>query len=301
MYRLFCLFLACITINVPTKNIVLDSFLTDQKSIDFQGHRGCRGLMPENTIPGFLHALDLGVTTLELDVVITKDHRVICSHEPWYSHEIALDPMGNTIAEADEKNHKIYHLDYAETTNYDVGTKYHPRFPDQKKMPAYKPLLEAVIDSAEAHAKKTNRALPYYNIETKITPAGDGVFHPTPEVFSELILEILYDKGIAERSIIQSFDPRTLQYIRKNHPKIKLALLVENQNSIENNIGGLGFIPDIYSPDFTLVNEETIEFCRQKNMKIIPWTVNELSDMQKLVQLGVDGIISDYPDKFKDL
>jgi len=257
--------------------------------------------MPENTIPGFLQALDLGVTTLEMDVVITKDHRVICSHEPWFSNEIALDPMGNPITEADEKNHKIYSLDYSATTKYDIGIKNHPRFPDQKKIALHKPLLEAVIDNAEAHTRRTNRELPYYNIETKITPAGDGVFHPSPEVFSELILDILYEKGIAKRCIIQSFDNRTLKYIRKNHPDIKLALLIENENSAEHNIRELGFNPDIYSPEFTLVNAELIAFCRRLEIEVIPWTVNELDDMNKLILLGVDGLISDFPNKFKSL
>src|SRR5690606_32726216 len=176
--------------------------------------------MPENTIPGFLQALDLGVTTLEMDVVITKDHRVICSHEPWFSNEIALDPMGNPITEADEKNHKIYSLDYSATMKYDNGIKKHPRFPDQKKIALHQPRLETVIDNAEAHARRTNRELTYSNIETKITAAGDGVFHPSPEVISELIVDILYEKGIAKRCIIQSFDNRTLKDIRKNHPDI---------------------------------------------------------------------------------
>ena len=116
-----------------------------------------------------------------------------------------------------------------------------------------------------------------------------------------MILEILYEKNIAERSIIQSFDVRTLQYIHKHHPDIKLALLIENKNSIKHNLNDLGFIPDIYSPDFTLIDAELIEFCHQKKMKVIPWTVNELSDMQRLILLGVDGLISDYPDKFKSL
>ncbi|WP_239541057.1 glycerophosphodiester phosphodiesterase [Cryomorpha ignava] len=279
----------------------MDSNQIVQKNADFQGHRGCRGLMPENTIPGFLRALDLGVTTLEMDVVVTKDHRVICSHEPWFSHDIALDPSGIEIKEENEKNHRIYAMDYTNTQNYDVGLKLHPRFPDQQKLPAHKPLLEDVIDSAEYHAGEKKRELPYYNIETKTTPEGDGIFHPSPEVFVDLLLEIIYEKGIAERTIIQSFDTRTLQYIHIKHPDIKLALLIENDKSIEHNIQALGFIPDIYSPDFTLVNANLIAFCHRKKIEVIPWTVNELSDMKVLILLGVDGLISDYPDRFKSL
>src|SRR5690606_26697033 len=139
----------------------------------------------------------LGVTTLEMDVVITKDHRVICSHEPWFSHELALDSLGRAISKEDEKNHKIYELEYTATTRYDVGLRENFSFPHQQKFSTHKPLLEEVIDSTETHARKTNRPLPYYNIETKITPAGDGVFHPSPAIFSDLILEILYEKNIA--------------------------------------------------------------------------------------------------------
>ena len=273
----------------------------NKKNIDFQGHRGCRGLMPENTIPGFLYALDLGVTTLEMDVVISKDHRVVCSHEPWFSHEISLDPDGKEILEEDEKNHKIYSKNYGDSCNYDVGLKIHPRFPDQKKLAAHKPLLEDVIDTTEKYAREKSLELPYYNIETKSTPEGDGIYHPSPEVFSDLLLKIIHDKGVAKRTIIQSFDNRTLKHIHKKDPHIKLALLIENEKSIEHNIGDLGFMPDIYSPDFTLVNADLVAFCQRKKIEVIPWTVNELSDMKQLILMGVNGIISDFPDRFKDL
>ena len=271
------------------------------QSFDFQGHRGCRGLMPENTIAGFLEALDLGVTTLEMDVVITKDHKVICSHEPWFSHEISLDPTGSAFAEAEEKTHSIYKMTFAETQKYDVGLKPHPRFPDQKKFAATKPLLEDVILKSEKHALEQNRPLPYFNIETKCLPQTDGLLHPRPEVFSDLLLEVIFKTGVSERAIIQSFDVRTLQYIHKKYPQIKLALLIENDLTTAKNLEVLGFTPDIYSPDFILVNDNLIAFCRSENMKIIPWTVNKLSDMKYLISMGVDGLISDFPNKFLSL
>lgn len=284
-----------------SNNSGLEKNQINKKNIDYQGHRGCRGLIPENTIPGFLHALDLGVTTLEMDVVITKDHQVICSHEPWFSHEISLDSKGIEIKEVDEKNHKIYGMSYADSCSYDVGLKPHPRFPDQKTLPIQKPLLKDVIDKAENYAREMDRVLPYYNIETKSTPEGDGIFHPSPEKFSDLLLEIIYDKGVTERTIVQSFDNRTLKYIHKKNPNINLALLIENEESIEHNLRDLGFNPDIYSPDFSLVNAELIAFCQRNKIKVVPWTVNEISDMKKLISMGVDGLISDYPDRFKSL
>ncbi len=279
---------------------VADIFSNNRK-IDFQGHRGCRGSMPENTVPGFLRALDLGVQTLEMDAVITMDNQVICSHEPWFSHEISQKEDGSEILEAEEKSHKIYEMTFRETQNYDVGLKKHPRFPDQEKMHITKPLLSDVIVKADKHAKLTNRPLPYYNIETKCLPETDNINHPTPEIFSNLLLKVIFENNVSERCIIQSFDVRTLQYIHKNHPEIKLALLIENNQSAEENLDLLGFTPDIYSPDFILVTDNLVAFCHERNMKLIPWTVNESTAMKKLISMGVDGLISDFPEKFNDL
>jgi glycerophosphoryl diester phosphodiesterase len=272
--------------------------MQSSKTIDFQGHRGCRGLLPENTIPGFLKALDLGVTTLEMDVVITADKKVILSHEPWFSHEICLDPQGNEISEDDERNHNIYKLTYAETQRYDCGSKVHPRFLQQQKMHATKPLLADVILAAEAHAVAAKRPLPFYNIETKSLPERDEIFHPGPEEFSSLLADVIITSGISDRAIIQSFDVRTLQALRRSNPDIALALLIENNLTPEANLDLLGFIPEIYSPDYALVDEELVAFCKSKDMKLIPWTVNDAAEMKKLISMGVDGIISDYPDKF---
>jgi len=271
------------------------------ENLDTQGHRGCRGLLPENTIPGFLKALDLGVTTLEMDVVITKDSLVLVSHEPWFSHEIATDPTGRLIESDDEKDHKIFEMTYEQTQAYDVGSRKHERFPEQQKMELTKPLLSDVIKAAEAHAKETSRPLPYYNIETKSTPKGDNVFHPEPHVFSDLLAGVLKDENILDRAYVQSFDPRTLQYIHKNYPEVKLVLLVENINGAGANLSNLGFTPEVYSPNYKLVNEELVSFCKQKDMKLIPWTVNEKGEMEELISLGVDGLITDYPNRFNEL
>ncbi|MGB6035695.1 MAG: glycerophosphodiester phosphodiesterase [Cryomorphaceae bacterium] len=267
------------------------------KKLDFQGHRGCRGLMPENTIPAFEKALDLGVTTLEMDVVITKDNKVLLSHEPWFSHEIAIDPNGTSISEEDERNHRIYEMSYEDTQAYDVGMKAHPRFPDQEKIKAKKPLLSDVIIFAEAHAKETSRPLPYYNIETKSLPAGDGIFHPEPEKFVDLLMAVINEGGASDRTTIQSFDVRTLQVAKTKYPKMKLVLLVENTETPEQNLQSLGFTPDIYSPDYALVDDDLISFAKEKGMKIIPWTVNEREEMNELIDMGVDGLITDYPNR----
>ena len=271
------------------------------KMFDTQGHRGCRGLMPENTIPAFKKALEIGVKTLEMDVVITSDNEVVLSHDPYLSHEMCSDSNGNRISEESEKSYRIYGMTFAELQHFDCGKIPHPRFPDQQKMEAKKPLLSSVIDSSEAYAKKLGRDLPFYNIETKSTVAGDAIFHPKPDVFAQLLLDVVFEKGIENRFILQSFDVRTLQYTHQKYPNIKLALLVENNQSIEENIEVLGFNPDIYSPDYNLLTKSDIKYCKEHNMQLIPWTVNEKEDMQYLIDLGVDGIISDYPDRLMDV
>lgn len=270
-----------------------------QRPFDLQGHRGARGHWPENSIPGMLRALDMGVTTLEMDAVISADRQVLLSHEPFLSHEFCLLPDGGAIPEAEERSYNLYQMTYAEIAAFDCGSKPHPRFPQQQKLRVSKPLLAEVIDSAEAHARRTGRPAPLYNIETKCSPEGDGVYHPEPETFIGLLAEVVRSRNTAARTTIQSFDPRTLQAGRQRHGSLglKWALLVENEDGLEANLARLGFTPDIYSPDHRLVTAELVQQCRTRGMALIPWTANEPDEIRRLLELGVDGIISDYPDR----
>jgi glycerophosphoryl diester phosphodiesterase len=271
-----------------------------KKYFDKQGHRGCRGLMPENTIPAMVKALDLGCTTLEMDVVITKDGQVVLSHEPFFNHEISTKPDGTAVTESEEKSLNIFHMTYDEVITYDVGLKPHPRFPQQQKIKATKPLLKAVIDSCDSHATAEKRALPFYNIETKTTKAGDGIYHPNPAEFVNTLMAVIKEKKIEDRVIVQSFDIRTLQYLHQNFPHIKTALLVEApfDKSLAIRLKELGFIPSIYSPNYSIVTPLLVKQCRDLGMKVIPWTVNDKATIQRLTNMGVDGIITDDPNLF---
>jgi len=269
--------------------------------LDVQGHRGARALYPENTIPAFIYALELGVTTLEMDVVITKDSQVVLSHEPWMGHEIALSPENREISEREEKNYNIYRMTYAEVLRFDCGSKPHPRFSDQLKMEVYKPLLKEVIDTIEKLIAKNNLPKVIYNIETKTEPQGDSIFHPAPNAFSELLMQVIHEKGIAERVTVQSFDVRTLQYIHQKYPDMKLVLLIGEAIQPETALNLLGFVPFAYSPDYKLVNRQLRTFCTEKNMQLIPWTVNDSAEAKRLLELKVDGIISDNPAMIVDL
>ena len=269
---------------------------------DKQGHRGCRGLMPENTIPAMLKAIDLGVTTLELDVVITKDKKVILSHEQWFGQEITTKPDGTYMGEREERKYNIYWMTYEQTKTFDVGMKPHPRFPQQQKIKVTKPLLSDVIDSVNKDMMTRRRPFPYYNIETKTNPEFDGVFQPKPGEFVELLMAVIKEKQIEDHVIIQSFDFRTLQYLHQHYPSIKTAMLIEDfdKRSLDEQVKALGFTPTIYSPAYQLVNEKLLKNCHQQNMKVIPWTVNEKAKIEELKKMGVDGIITDYPNLFID-
>ena len=273
-----------------------------QGEFDKQGHRGCRGLMPENTVPAMLHALGMGVTTLEMDVVITKDKKVILSHEPWFGKEITTKPDGKYIGEREERTYNIYWMTYEQTKTFDVGMKPHPRFPQQQKMKATKPLLADVIDSIKVDMMTRRRPFPFYNIETKTNPEFDGVFHPKPEEFVELLMAVIKEKQIEDFVIIQSFDFRTLQYLHKQYPAIKTAMLIEDfdKRTLAEQVKALGFTPTIYSPAYKLVTEDLLKKCHSQNMKVIPWTVNDKATIDKLKEMGVDGIITDYPNLFSE-
>jgi glycerophosphoryl diester phosphodiesterase len=269
--------------------------LAQQKKFDVQGHRGARGIMPENTIPGMIKALQLGVTTLEMDIVISKDKQAIVSQEPYFNHEFSLMPNGKEILFKDEKKNNIYKMDYAEVKKFDVGSKVHPRFLGQQKMKAYKPLLAELIDSVEIFVKNNKLAKPDYNIETKLIRKGDGEFQPSPEEYIDIIMDIVKRKKLEKRVIIQSFDIRSLQYLHQKYPKMRTSLGIDEKEDFENNIKELGFVPTIYSPYSVLVGKNLVDKCHAAGVKIIPWTVNSLKDLKYLISLGVDGIITDYP------
>lgn len=266
-----------------------------QKKFDVQANRGARGIMPENTIPAMLKALDLGATTLQMNIVVSKDKQAVVSQEPYFNHEFSLTPTGKPILLKDEKKHNIYKMDYAEVKKYDVGSKLHPRFPGQQKFKAYKPLLGELLDSVERYVKVNKLAKPDYSIETKLIRKGDGEFQPSPEEFVELIMDIVKQRKLEKRVIIQSFDIRSLQYLHQKYPKIRTSLGIDEKEDFENNIKDLGFKPTIYSPYSVLVGKNLVDKCHKAGIKIIPWTVNSVKDLEYLIGLGVDGIITDYP------
>lgn len=264
--------------------------------IDLQGHRGARGLLPENTIAGVVEALDHAVQTIELDVVISADGEVVVSHEPWMSGAICRTPAGDDVTAEDERSFNIFQMTYEEVAAFDCGSRGHADFPRQRQTAAAKPLLRQLIRIADGYTQRMKQALPLYNVEIKSHPDGDGRYHPDPEDFARLVYDVLAEEDVLDRSSVQSFDPRSLQAVRALDPSMRLALLVSNDLGYAVNLERLGFVPEIYSPNYDLVDEALLDSAHADGLLVIPWTVNDRGAMRELLELGVDGLITDYPD-----
>ena len=263
-------------------------------SLDLQGHRGMRGLFPENSILGFLKALELGVNTLELDIVMSGDTQLVVSHEPFISSAICQYPGWRQIPKETEKELNMYHMTYNEIKAFDCGSLLNQDFLLQEKSRVSKPLLTEVLDTVEQVATAKGQLI-HYNIELKSELALEGIYHPEVAVFCEAAYQAINNQVDWPRITIQSFDFRILRYFNKHYPEVQLALLIENELSWELNIDSLGFKPEIYSCDYALLSAETISELQEINMKVIPWTVNDSLDMRQLIHWGVNGLITDYP------
>ena len=281
--------------------------LEELTAFDLQGHRGCRGLYPENTLQAMIHAVDLGVTTLEMDVVITRDGKVVLSHEPWLNATICLDPEGNPIPKTDEKAWNIYAMTYDSLSRCDCGSLEHPEFSQQINTEAVKPMLHDVIQEVESYINEHGKASIKYSIEIKSSRAGDNVYHPIPSESVEEVYKVIdqaLDSIAMRRVSIQSFDLRVLRALRKGQLEgkysqdLSIVLLDGENGNLREIIAELGFVPDIYSPRYNLVYSSRIEDAHAAGVFVIPWTVNEVEDMKRLIEMGVDGIITDYPDRF---
>jgi glycerophosphoryl diester phosphodiesterase len=282
------------TLNLQSQNEKAISKPTTYK-FDLQGHRGARGLAPENTLKAFQKALELGVNTLELDLAVTKDKQIVVSHEPWMNADICLDPNGQEIEKAKEKSFNIYKMTYEEVITYDCGSKYNPAFPEQILETSYKPLLKDVLHMADSLSKNHGKKISY-NIEIKSLPEGDDFYHPKPTEFVKLVMDLLQKETDMDRVNLQSFDFRILKELHQSYPDATLAALVYDTD-LDSILTELGFVPEIYSPHSPLVDQNLVSKAHAKGMKVIPWTVNEPEQMKKLLKLGVDGLITDYPDR----
>ncbi|MFL9832192.1 glycerophosphodiester phosphodiesterase family protein [Flavobacterium sp. ST-87] len=267
-----------------------------KQHVEVQGHRGDRGNFPENTLPAFLSAIHKGADVIEMDVVISKDKKVVVSHEAFMSSLYVTTPDGLAIAKEKEKTYNLYAMNYDSIKKFDSGSNGNPLFPQQKKLKTYKPLLAEVIDSVEKEIAKNHYKRVRYNIEIKSEKKEYGISQPQPEEFVDLVMKVIQEKGIESFMNIQSFDPYLLNELHKKYPKVKIALLT-SKPGIDKNLRELTFKPQIYSPNYKLVSAVFLDSLRAKHIKVIPWTVNNHEDIQKMLDLKVDGIITDYPER----
>ena len=259
------------------------------------GHRGARGLYPENTIESFLYAAGLGLDGIELDVVISKDDKVVVSHEPWMNPKTCTQPNNSNVSFLRRKN--LYRMNYEDIQKYDCGLRGNPYFPEQKKMRGYKPLLSEAIEQVESFVKKNNLPLPVYVIEIKSMWITDDEMHPPPLEFVRLVVAELLPFNITNRILIQSFDMRPLNILRENNPGFMLGMLVRSPRFIKRRIKSLTFIPDTCGTYYKLTSEKWVKNIHELGMKSLVWTENEKPDMLNHLKMGVDGIITDYPDR----
>lgn len=270
--------------------------------IDVQAHRGGPGLLPENTIEAMKKALDLGVNTLELDLHVSKDGKVVVSHDAYFHHRYATRPDGSLVQKQDPKEY-LYHMTYEEIAKYDVGLRPSEVWPEQENIPAVKPLLSDLLTFVESYTKEKGYSPVRYNIEIKSRNAsGEGKNWPAYSNFVDICMRELLKFKLDERLVVQSFDQRALNYMAKKYPEIHFSYLIgANQTDLEAAMAKLDFVPTWISPHYTLVDEEFVAKAHEKGMKIVPWTVDNVEDMQKLIDLRVDAIITNYPDRLLKL
>jgi glycerophosphoryl diester phosphodiesterase len=284
-------------------------------AFDLQGHRGARGLAPENTLPAFQKALDLGVDTIECDMAITKDDVVVIHHDLDLNPDITRGPDGKWLEKAGPN---ISELTFAELQKYDVGrikpgTEYAKSFPDQKPVDGTRiPKLSDLFDLV----KKSGNTKIGFDCETKVSPLDRAATLP-PEQFARRVIAEIRKAGMQHRLMIQSFDWSTLQVVRKEAPEIRTMYLSSPRTLKPTDDGKpspwlAGFAPEvhagsvpkavkaaggnIWAPNQTYLTPAMLAEARALGLIVIPWTVNDPAMMVKLLDMGVDGIISDRPD-----
>jgi len=308
--------------------LIAAAVTTQAHAFDLQGHRGARGLAPENTLPAFARALTIGVTTLELDAGVTEDGVVVVAHDRRLNPDIARGPDGRWLA---GRTRTIHELTFHELNRYDVGrlrpgSDYSKRFPEQRRMDGVRiPKLEEVFELA----RKAHNGEVRFNIETKLSPLAPDET-AGPDVFTRALIQVVRANGVERRTIIQSFDWRTLALAQREAPEIALAYLTSDAENVRDvgrepspwtngiRFADHGSVPKmvaaaaaagprssagapIWSPNSRDLTEALVKEAKGLGLAVLPWTVNEAAEMERLIDWGVDGIITDYPDRLRDV
>ncbi len=253
--------------------------------------------MPENTIPSMLNGIRLGENTLEMDLQVSKDGKVVVSHENYFHPRYSMRPDSSLVQKDDPKTY-LYHLDYEDIAKGDVGLRPNDTWPTQAHVPAVKPLASDLIDFVETYTAEHGYSPMRYNIEVKTSPKkGEGTNWPEFHEFVDRCIALLESKDLGDRLVIQCFDVRSLNYMHEKNPSLFLSYLTSGDTSVENLLTKLDFTPDWWSPNYKDLTPENVAYCREKGIKIVPWTVDDPADIRRMIELDVDAIISNYPDR----
>jgi glycerophosphoryl diester phosphodiesterase len=268
--------------------------------VDVQAHRGGAGLMPENTIEAMKNCLDMGVNTLEMDMVMTADGKIVVSHESYFHHRYSIRPDGTYVQKDDPKEY-IYKMTYDQVAKYDVGSRPTDTWPDKKCFPAVKPLAEDLITFVENYTKENGLTPVKYNIEIKSDyTSSDGVEGKDWLEYKEFVdacAPVIASLNLGDRLIVQSFDDRALNYLHEKYPEFTLSYLIRDHDvDFDKFMGLLTFQPEWLSPPHQNVTAEFMAEARERGMKVVTWTVDETAEIKRLMDLKVDGIISNHPD-----
>ena len=266
--------------------------------VDVQAHRGGAGLMPENTLEAMIAAVDLGVNTLELDLVLSGDGQVVVSHDLYFHPRYSIRPDSSLVIRG-EPREWLYNMSYEDIRKYDVGSRKTEVWPDKVCFPAVKPLVSELIDSVESYTRKNSLSPMRYNIEVKSNAgSAEGVDWPDYKVLSDACMEVLLSKQLGDRLVVQCFDVRALNYMHSKYPEVKYSYLVgEEATDLDAALALLDFTPTWLSPHYSVTNEDLVKMCHEKGMRIVTWTVDKTDDIKEMLSLGVDAIISNYPDR----
>ena len=258
--------------------------------MDVQGHRGTRGNLPENTLAAFKRALEIGVDTLEMDCGVTKDGVVVVHHDRRLNPDVARGPDGKWVVAPAPT---IHELTFEQLQKYDVG-RIRPGSEYAKRFPLQQPIDGTRIPRLSELFSITRQTKVRFNIETKLLPT-----HPEetlgPEAFARALIAEVKKAGMEKRVTIQSFDFRTLKIVEREAPEIETVYLTEVTEAEPAKIHAVG--AKIWSPDFHAITPYVMKEVRRLGMRVVVWTPNEPADIQKMIEAGVDGIISDYPER----
>jgi len=253
--------------------------------------------MPENTIPAFLRAMELGCDWIEMDVVITGDGQVLVSHETWMDASICRKPDRTILTEKEGRSINIFTLSLAEVQAYFCAPSTVDVEPAHWEDDWHKPTLAEVVRATDRFSRERGSAPVKFNIEIKSEPDLYGTYQPLPKPFAVRVLAEIDALHIADRCLVQCFDVVVLEAVHSIAPEMPVALLVENTEGLESNLQRISFMPSYYSPEFHLVNEDLVRTLRDKGIGLLGWTVNGSEDIRRMIALGLDGIITDHPER----